>query len=169
MHFKKTWAIVTGTVLVTGMLATGAAFAANSQATTAPAATEQSGTTTHGKQHPNLTPGQTEVLKQIGQLRKNYMEQFRTDAKATIEKAVKDGKITQQQADDMLKRFDRSAKGEGGEHNHHRGDHRWSMDLKGLTQDQVKAKLDAAVKEGKLTQAQADKILNKWQEHQAQR
>ncbi|MDF2630801.1 MAG: hypothetical protein K0R39_4632 [Symbiobacteriaceae bacterium] len=46
-----------------------------------------------------LTAGEAEVVQQLHDLRRSYHEKFRTDAQSLIDKAVKDGKITKEQAD----------------------------------------------------------------------
>lgn len=50
-----------------------------------------------------LTKGEADVLRQLHDLRKARMEQFRSEATAIVEKAVEDGKITREQADRMLR------------------------------------------------------------------
>ncbi|MGE5675277.1 MAG: hypothetical protein ACM3XM_15615, partial [Mycobacterium leprae] len=92
------------------------------------------------------------------------------DTQALIDQAVRDGKITQDQATQMRNRM--GPKGHGGPGWAHDGKGlppqimKELGDLRGLSQDQVKAKLDAAVKAGTITQAQADKFLQFWQSHQ---
>lgn len=147
MWINRRWALVAGTVLVSGALLTGAALASGSGAKPTAAQTET-----------NRTPGESEVQKQLSDLRQRHFTQMRDEAKAIIDQAVKDGKLTQEQADKMTNRFA-----------HPWGQRKSKMphNLKGLTQDELKAKLDAAVKNGKMTQEQADKLMQRWTERQS--
>lgn len=46
-----------------------------------------------------LTAGEAEVVQQLHDLRRSYHEKFRAEAQSVIDKAVKDGKITPEQAE----------------------------------------------------------------------
>ncbi|HYF78311.1 MAG TPA: hypothetical protein VD973_14305 [Symbiobacteriaceae bacterium] len=46
-----------------------------------------------------LTAGEAEVVQKLHDLRRSYHEKFRADAQSVIDKAVKDGKITPEQAE----------------------------------------------------------------------
>lgn len=84
------------------------------------------------------------------------------EAKAQLAESVKNESITQEQADQILQKWQAfQAKGQGaGPQPHKFG--------KNLTAEQLKAKLDDAVKAGRMTQEQADQMLKHWQEWHAQ-
>ena len=107
MNKVTKWATIAGTVLITGGLIVGAAVAAPalSSSGNAPAAAQTPGQSHLDKavKEGKLTQAEADVLKQLGDLRKSYMEKYKADAKNLIDQAVKSGKITQEQADKMLK------------------------------------------------------------------
>lgn len=156
MNRKKRLATIAGSVLIVVGVLAGAAFAASQStdpapSTSAPARAKRfdlDAAVAAGK----LTAAEADVLKKIGELRKAAMEKLRGDAKAIIDQAVNDGKITREQADKLLKKgaggFGHGRFGPGG------------IGFRRLTKDELKARLDAKVKSGKLTQEQADQILN---------
>jgi polyhydroxyalkanoate synthesis regulator phasin len=153
MNMKRLGAIA-GAVLLSGALLTGGAMAANLPSKLADKLQSQ-------VQAGKITQNQADVVGQLFNLRQAAMTKLKADEKALIDQAVKEGKLTQAQADQLAKRGDHF--GEGGRHEHGgKGDRRHLGD-KHLTADQLKAKLDTAVKDGKLTQEQADQILKKWQ------
>jgi polyhydroxyalkanoate synthesis regulator phasin len=110
----KRWLVAASTVLLSGALATGAAFAApgkETQSTTAPTARmHRYGSSPGARKGPDLdqmvkdgkiTQGEADVLTELHALRKRQMGQLHADAKALIAKAVAEGKITQAQADKL--------------------------------------------------------------------
>ncbi|MDB4896970.1 MAG: hypothetical protein JWN15_3232 [Firmicutes bacterium] len=147
MNMKRLGAIA-GAVLVSGALLTGGAMAANLPSKLADKLQSQ-------VQAGKITQNQADVVSQLFNLRQSAMTKLKADEKALIDQAVKDGKLTQAQADQLAKRGDHF--GEGGA----KGDRQFFD--KNMTADQLKAKLDTAVKAGKLTQAKADKILQQFQ------
>lgn len=151
MGITRKWVAIAGAVLVSGALLTGAAFAAGGAGSGASSARPEKAA--HAA---NLSPGQTELHKQLQELRKSAMEKLKADSKALIDQAVKDGKITQQEADRLLKH-----KGHFAKHGRKGPMHQ------NMTPEQLKAKLDAAVKSGRITQDQADKMLQHWTERQS--
>ncbi len=170
MKLKNTIATVTGAVLLAGALFTGAAFAAGETTTEAP------------------------IFKQLNELRQSYRDKMKTEAAGLINEALASGSITQEQADKLLTR---GAKSEGMRGGHggpgamrgkkpegmkgarpegmpggHGGPGRGGKGGAGLggapkTQEEAKAHLDGHVQEGKLTQEQADQMLQKWLDNQA--
>lgn len=46
-----------------------------------------------------LTAGEAEVVQKLHDLRRSYHEKFQAEAQSVIDKAVKDGKITKEQAE----------------------------------------------------------------------
>lgn len=155
MNMKRLGAIA-GAVLVSGALLAGGAMAANlpSKLTDKLQSQVQAG---------KITQNQADVFTQLFNLRQAAMTKLKADEKALIDQAVKDGKLTQAQADQLAKRGDHL--GEGDRHEHGGKGDRVRFRDKNMTADQLKAKLDAAVKAGKLKQEQADQILKKWQSH----
>lgn len=151
---KRKWTMIAGAALITGALATGAAFAA------APASTAR---VTNRQAHKleNMSEGQKELLKQLHGRRKTYMEQFRAEAKTMIEQAVKEGKITQEEADQLQQR---GARLHGNKPGHFKRSFK-GMNLDLLPEDEVRSHLDQAVATGKLTREQADQLLQKWLDH----
>jgi|GEM_PF-3943387 len=140
MSMKKKLGIAVGALLISGGVLTGAALANEAPATADPAAQTQGVT----KANP-LSEAARELLTKIGEIRKSYMEKADTDAKALVDQAVADGKITREEADKLLHH---GGKGFGP-----------GMARVPLTQEELKAKLDELVKSGKLTQEHADKAL----------
>lgn len=124
-----------------------------------------------------LSQGQADVLTQLHELRTKYMGQLKTESEALIDKAVTDGKITQEQADNLKRpgkqggpRMGPKHGGKGGPQMHGRGGPgRGGPGFGAQTEDEVKAKLSEGVTAGKLTQEQADQMLKHWQEMQAKR
>lgn len=138
MRSRSGWTGLAAAALLTGaLLAPHAAVAA---AQPAPAPMES------GKPAEALTPAQKEVLKQLRDLRRSYREKLRTDSQAVVEKAVKDGRISRQEADQLLRRVLLRPR------------------RPAQTAEEVKARLEDAVRSGKITREQADKILKQWTE-----
>jgi polyhydroxyalkanoate synthesis regulator phasin len=152
MNMKRLGAIA-GAVLVSGALLTGGAMAANLPSKLADKLQSQ-------VQAGKITQNQADVVSQLFNLRQSAMTKLKADEKALIDQAVKDGKLTQAQADQLAKRGDHFGEGnwqKGGA----KGDRQFFD--KNMTADQLKAKLDTAVKAGKLTQEKADQILQRFQ------
>jgi polyhydroxyalkanoate synthesis regulator phasin len=151
---SKKWMTVIGATVITGVLATGVAFAA--------------GTDTVEKAVGKVSPGMQELLKEIKTLRHDRMEQLKNEINGLIDKAQADGKITPDEATKLKERGKGQFKGHGGfkDRGGFKG-HRGFGFMKGATEEQVKARLDEAVKNGRLTQEQADKLLKKWQDWKA--
>gem|GEM_PF-5873005 len=124
-------------MLITGVLATGAAFAA-------PGGTKMDQKLEDAVKSGKLSQGEADVMRQIGELRQNYKSQVQS----LLDQAVKDGKINQEQAGKLM----------------HHGRH-GRMLMKHLTQEELKAKLDEAVKSGRMTREQADKVLEHHAQH----
>ncbi len=155
MKLKHTIATLTGAVLIAGALFTGAAFAAGEETTQAP------------------------IFKQLNELRQSYRAKMKTEAESLIGQAVADGSITQEQADKLLAHGSkpegmRGARPEGmpGGPGGRGGPGRGGKGGPGhggmaKTQEEVKAHLDRGVLDGKLTQVQADEMLQKWLDRQA--
>jgi polyhydroxyalkanoate synthesis regulator phasin len=149
MNLKGRWMALAGTLVAAGILGTGVALAATGGGAAALTDKLQAAV-----QSGKLTQAEADVMQQLANLRKAAMEKLKADEKALIDQAVKDGKLTQDQAKKLTQRLRR--KHHGGRHGHMGG--KW----KNLTPEQMKAKLDEAVKSGKLTQEQADKIMERW-------
>lgn len=154
MDLKRRVGLAVGSVLLTGALLTGAAFAADD----GKEATAKTEWIDKAVQEGKLTQGEADTMKKLGELRRSYMEKYKAEAKGIVEQGVKDGKLTQQQAERML-----NHKHKG--HFHHGKGH--GKQGEPMTEAEVKRKLDAAVKSGKLTQEKADVILKRFQEHKA--
>ncbi len=154
MDLKRKVGVAVGAVLLTGALLTGAAFASEE----GKAPTAQTERVDKAVQEGKLTQGEADTLKKLGELRRSYMEKYKAEAKALLEQSVKDGKITKEQAQRILKHQ------QGRMQHHGKG---WGKPGKALTEEQLKSKLAEAVKSGKITQEKADAILQKWQEHKA--
>lgn len=92
MHKKTKWA-----ALLAGAVLWGAIFAGPVQAEPAPSGQEKA-----EQVDKQLSPGETEVLDKLKQLHKAHREQFKKEATAVLEQAVKEGKITREQADTLL-------------------------------------------------------------------
>lgn len=154
MDLKKKLSVAAGAMLLTGALLTGAAFAEGDASSAAARQDKVEQAVKEGK----LTQGEADTLKQLGELRRSYMERYKADAKALVDRAMTDGKLTKEQAERMLQRKGHFGHGHGKGHMKHG---------KAISEEQLKSKLEAAVKEGKLTQEKADAILKKYQEHKA--
>ncbi|HEY8346140.1 MAG TPA: hypothetical protein VIL07_02555 [Symbiobacteriaceae bacterium] len=140
MQKRLRWLQWTAAVVLTGALLAPQAVAAAEPAAPAPVEAEAA------KPQESLTPAQKEVLKQIRELRKQYRQKLQAESRELVEKAVKEGKLSRQEADQLLKHIaprrlkpPRSVK-------------------------EMKARLDEAVRAGKLTREQADQILQHWKE-----
>ena len=156
MTLKRRWAIIAGTVLVAGSLLAGAAFAAGG-------AIDRAGKLEQAVQAGKITQGEADVLKALGDLREAYRAKLKADSQAVVDQAVQAGKITQEQADGLL-----THKGKTGHGNGWKQKDGARHEFKGLTQEQVKSRLDAAVKAGRMTQDQADKLLQRFSEKRTQ-
>jgi polyhydroxyalkanoate synthesis regulator phasin len=185
MNLKHKWSAIAGTVVVAGgLLAAGAVYAADSAPNAAAPATTQTqkaapqdrlaDAVSSGK----LTQAEADVLKQIDALRQTAMDKLKADSQAVIDQAVKDGKLTQEQADKLAKGGPGFGGPRGGDFGGgrkdgmgHDGGHRGGGKGFGhgnMTQEELKTKLDAEVQSGKLTQAQEDKMLQDFAQHQAE-
>lgn len=158
MNLKNRFGVLAGALLVTGALVTGAAFASEAPATTAQPQSVESNTKASA-----LTQAEQDVLTQLKDLRTSVMEKLAADSKALVDQAVKDGKITQEQADRLLKHGGHKFGGHKFVGKHGRGGKGGFFKFH-LSQEELKAQLDAKVKEGKITQEQADQILQKFAE-----
>ncbi len=87
MNLRGRFGVIAGAVLLSGILFAGAALASGWS----------------GGPAGELTQGQKDTLKQLMELRKSHMEKMKAEATALIDQAVKDGKITQEQGDKMLR------------------------------------------------------------------
>lgn len=160
MSLKNKFTILAGSVLIAGGLLTGAAFAATAGtgATPAEKAAAQTERLEQAVKDGKLTQDQADVLKRLAELRQSAMEKLQADSKAVVEQAVKDGKLTQEEADKLQTHKLQAHKLQG---RGHMGPGRGAFIFKSpMTQEELKAKLDEAVKSGKMTQEQADKILS---------
>jgi polyhydroxyalkanoate synthesis regulator phasin len=167
MNLKKV-GLTVAAVLVSGALLTGAAFAAGVPSKMADKLQQE-------VQAGKLSQGQADVITQLFGLRQSAMEKLKADEKALIDQAVKDGKLTQDQADKLQKREGHF--GQGPMQGKTQGKTQGRMHGKqgpmfffgkNLSADQLKAKLDAAVKSGKLTQEKADQALKQFEARQQQ-
>lgn len=145
---SKKWMTVLGTTVLAGVLATGVAFAAGGDAPLQAVS--------------KLSPGMQSLMKDIRSLREKRMQELKSEVEGLIDKAQAEGKIT---ADEATKLKERGARG------HFKG-HRGGHGFKGgkgfpMTEEEMKARLDQAVKNGRITQEQADQMLKKWQEWNA--
>lgn len=105
------------------------------------------------KEAPKLSPGMQELMGEIRALRKSRMEQLNTEIEKLIEKAEAEKKITSEEAKQLREWRTRK---------------RLAVPP-GATEEQVKARLDEAVKNGHLTKEQAKQLLKEWKERQSQR
>lgn len=183
MNLKSKWMAAAGAIMVVGALGAGVAMASTGAAPTAPAASgsQQAHKTFSVDQLKakldaevkagKLTQGQEDVKIQLATLRQDAMTKLQADEKAAIDAAVQSGKITQAQATQLALRGGHGGHERGGQEGSKQGGSKQGRGGgffgKNMTADQVKAKLDAAVKAGKLTQAQADQMLQKWTAEQA--
>lgn len=146
MMIPKKWMTALGAALLTGVLVTGAAFAAG------------------GEQPTKASQGVQELMTEIQALRQTRMEQLKAEVEALIDKALANGQITAEEAAGLKQR-------PKGPHQGPR--HGFKGGLKGFprgaNEAEVKARLDEAVKNGRLTQEQADQMLKRWQEWHAQK
>lgn len=139
MNLKRTWLTAVGVVLVSGALLTGTASAKPEGAPSAPAEQRQP------------TAGEQELMEGLRAIRKNHREAVQRESRALIDKAAKDGKITQEQAARLQERLSRFGLKHGK-----------------LTRTELQKRLAEKVKEGKLTQEQAERILKRWDEKHKQ-
>jgi polyhydroxyalkanoate synthesis regulator phasin len=95
-----------------------------------------------------LTPAEQEVHKQLGDLRRAHRERYKADARALVDKAVKDGKLTREQGDRLLA-------------HKHKG--KWRH----MSREELQTKLDERVQSGKITRERADEIMKEWEQHHA--
>lgn len=99
------------------------------------------------KAAPRLSPGMEQLLNDIRTLRRTRLEQLNAEIDQMIERAHQSGKITDEEAARLRE---------------------WrAVRRLGLSphdsEAEVKAKLDEAVKNGRLTREQAKKILKEWE------
>ena len=86
-----------------------------------------------------LSPGEKEVLQELKELRRSHREKLKADSMSVLERAVKQGKITQEQADKLKAR--RHAK------------------IHKLQGAELKERLDQAVKDGHISPERAEAIM----------
>lgn len=133
MDRMKRWLALVLVSLWACLLLGGAALAAESQPE---------------KDRPKLSPGMEQLLNDIRTLRRTRMEQLNAEIDQLIERAQASGQITADEAARLKE---------------------WrSMRRHGLsphaTEAEVKAKLEEAVKNGRLTKQQAKQLLREWQQ-----
>ncbi|MDF2627577.1 MAG: hypothetical protein K0R39_1408 [Symbiobacteriaceae bacterium] len=118
LNLKNKFAVLAGSALITATVLSGAAFAAtdsttaDSAAAAAPAATAPVKADRLNLEQAvdgTLTQAQADILTQLGALRTAAREKVQADAKAVLDQAVAEGKLTQEEADELL-----SFKGHGG-------------------------------------------------------
>lgn len=160
---KKLFGAVTAAVLVAGAMFTSAALAENAPATTTTATTQTEKSAKHTEWISQLSEGAQATYKQLSELRQAAHDKLKADSQAVVDQAVKDGKITQEEGQSLLAR---GGKHGGGRHGGKGGG--FGRGFHGRTLEEMKADLDSHVKEGKMTQEQADKLLEQWKQHQAQ-
>jgi polyhydroxyalkanoate synthesis regulator phasin len=173
MNLKSRWIAIASGVMVAGAVSAGAAMAATGSTTPAPTqAPAQTQAQSRAQSEAariqaavasgKLTQAQADVLKQLGDLRQAAMAKVKTDEKAVLDQAVASGKLTQAEADKLLQRGEMGGqeRGKGGHGN-------WGHKGADLTPAQFKANLDQQVKDGKLTQAQADTRMQQFTAAQA--
>lgn len=150
MGLKQKVGIAVGALVISGGLLAGVAMANEAPADASAQAAGDSAQVEKVGPLGQLSEGAKNLLNQLSELRKSYMEKYQADAKALTDKAVAEGTVTQEEAD-RLSKFEGRGFGHGRVH----------IEIKGapLTQEELKAKLDEAVKAGTMTQEQADKIL----------
>lgn len=150
--------IVTG-VVIAGHLLTGTALGATERpvspapCTSAPAKLDPY-TLDQAVKAGKLSQGEADVLKQIVESRTAVVKKLQSESEAIIAEAVKEGKITQEQAE-KLRRHESAA----------------SLKWKGLVPRKISPKdlkrmLEVEVKAGKLSQGCADEILKRLAEQQ---
>ena len=100
------------------------------------------------KAAPKLSPGMEQLLNEIRTLRRTRMEQLNTEIDQLIERAQSSGQITAEEAA-RLKEW--------------RALRRHGLSPQ-ATESEVKARLEEAVKNGRLTKQQAKQLLKEWQE-----
>jgi len=86
--FRSRWITAVGAAILAATLSSGVAFAAH-----ADSAKEK------------LSPGVQQLMTEIRSLRHERMKQFRAEAEAKIDAAVKEGRITQEEANRILQRW----------------------------------------------------------------
>ncbi|MFZ5827631.1 MAG: hypothetical protein ACOY94_25285 [Bacillota bacterium] len=156
MMIPKKWMTALGAALLTGVLVTGAAFAAGGEK---PA-----------KAPLNASEGVQELLTEIQTLRQSRMEQLKADIEALVDKALAEGRITAEEAARLKEGPKRFHQGPRGPFPGQRPGFKEGKGFPlGATEAEVKARLDQAVANGRITQEQADQILKKWQEWQAKK
>lgn len=165
MKITRRVGIIAGSVLLIGALATGAALAAGNLSG-AKAAERLQQAVQSGK----MTQGEADLLTQLDQVRTSYMEKMKTEIQATIDKAVADGTVTQEQADRLKKRQGGPGPGpamKGRPGPQKGGKFGWGQ-RPNLKPAELKAKIEAQVEAGKITREQADAILNRWEAKDSQ-
>lgn len=170
MKLKNTLATLTGAVLIAGALFSGAALAAGGDTTVAPTTSTQQSDAMAKRTDwiSQLSEGGQATWKQLTDLRQSHMEKLKSESEALVNQAMADGTITQEQADKLLSHGGKPGGKHGGMHGGpgRGGKGGPGTDRLGQTQEEVQAHLDRHVQEGKLTQAQADQMLQKWLEAQ---
>lgn len=144
MNLKNKFAVLAGSALIVGGLLTGAAFAASPA--TPEAAAERAAKIEQAVADGKISQNVADLMLQLGNLRQAAMEKLNADSKALVDQAVAAGTITQEEADQLL-----SHKGRGGH---------FGGGFKGMTQEELQAKLAEKVAAGEITQEQADMILS---------
>ncbi len=139
MTKTKRWMVVLGAVAIAGSLWGGAALA--EKAPGAPATKEYT--------KPAPSAGNVELQKALEDGYKAHMEQWRTEALAMIDQAVKDGKVSEKEAAGYRRKYEAPAAPP--------------------SREELKAQLDEMVRLGKITQEHADKKLAGFDQEQAKK
>jgi|GEM_PF-2969064 len=100
------------------------------------------------KDGPKLSPGMQQLMKDVRELRRTRMEQLNAEIDQLIERAQASGQITAEEAA-RLKEWRTLRR-------HGLSPH--------ASEEEVKARLEEAVKNGRLTKQQAKQLLKEWQE-----
>ncbi|MBP2018064.1 polyhydroxyalkanoate synthesis regulator phasin [Symbiobacterium terraclitae] len=133
MNRTKRWVALVLVSLWTLLLLSGSALAAE---------------TRPEKEKPKLSPGMEQLLNDIRTLRRTRMEQLNAEIDQLIERAQASGQITAEEAA-RLKEWRALRR-------HGLSPH--------ASEAEVKARLEEAVKNGRLTKQQAKQLLKEWQE-----
>lgn len=110
-YLKRKWAMVAATALVTGGLLTGVAMAGDPAALVTSAVTEGSSIETATER----TPAESEVHQQLKELKRATMVRFKSERKQLLDQAVKEGKLTKEQAEKMMEHRGHHHRGLKGE------------------------------------------------------
>lgn len=148
---KKKWMTILGSAVLAGVLATGVAFAAGGDAV--------------NQAINKRSPGVQELKSEIRSLREKRLQELKAEIDGLIDKAQAEGRITADEAT-RLKEHGKKGFGMG-----RKGGHGFKGGMRGFprgaSEAEVKAKLEEAVKNGRITQEQADRMLQKWRDWNA--